>query len=160
MNFLNWLLTRKDAHNKADNIRCTICQEEKLWTSLNTLGTIAPFLKLFVLADVSFIDKSHKETLFKHGFLSLCTACSCRMETVFLKAAKNEPTPYCIIGKISVASQDYSPPTWPLEKTALQHNVFAMDSWIQPPRAKMSWSSGWQYIQYLCFTSKNTACKK
>jgi hypothetical protein len=60
------------------------------------------------------------------------------METVFLKAAKNEPTPYCIIGKIAVASQDYSLPTWPLEKTALQHNVFAMDSWIQPPRAKMS----------------------
>jgi hypothetical protein len=37
-----------------------------------------------------------------------------------------------------VASQDYSLPTWPLEKTALQHNVLAMDSRIQPPRAKMS----------------------
>jgi hypothetical protein len=35
-----------------------------------------------------------------------------------------------------------------------------MDSWIQPPSAKMSWSTGWPYIQYLYFTSKNTACKK
>jgi hypothetical protein len=60
------------------------------------------------------------------------------MKTVLLQAAKDEPTPYCIIGKISVASQDYSLPTWPSEKTALQHTVFAMDSWIQPPRAKMS----------------------
>jgi hypothetical protein len=60
------------------------------------------------------------------------------MKTVFPEPAKNEPTPYYIIGKISVASQDFTLPTWPLEKTALQHNVFAMDSWIQPPSAKMS----------------------
>ncbi len=36
-----------------NNIRYTICQEEKLWTSLNNLGTTAQFLKLFVLAVVT-----------------------------------------------------------------------------------------------------------